>query len=189
MLRNALARRTRAGKFETALRSRSASTATASGFRPQPVQQLCLDDVTPSTFLSDCLHAANPRPLHLLPRQASAHGKRDLIDRILEEPESERCIVEIEVGRYDRDVEKIQLPLSYYLRWLKEGGEGGQMSGKQVYLAQWRGLEDVRFLSGHCRLRLSISLWCSQTDLSYVPQISCLDYGASSRLRGFCGTS
>jgi hypothetical protein len=79
-----------------------------------------------------------------LPRQASAHGKRDLIDRILEEPESERCIVEIEVGRYDRDVEKVQLPLSYYLRWLKEGGEGGQMNGKQVYLAQWRGLEDVR---------------------------------------------
>lgn len=67
----------------------------------------------------------------------------DIIDLLLQDPASQNCIVDLEVGRYDKDVEIVQLPLPHYLEWLHSGEEEGKMNGKQVYLAQWRAMEDV----------------------------------------------
>lgn len=93
--------------------------------------------------LNDLLHASPARPYHIVP--STSKPPLDIVETILKDPASERCIVELEVGRYDQEgFEKVQLPLTAYLSWMRDGTEGGRMNGKQVYLAQWRGLEDVR---------------------------------------------
>lgn len=65
---------------------------------------------------------------------------------LLDDPQVHKCVVDLEVGRYDQPegFEQVQLPLVAYLEWLRGGHENGSMNGKQVYLAQWRGLEEVR---------------------------------------------
>ncbi|OCH86640.1 Clavaminate synthase-like protein [Obba rivulosa] len=53
-------------------------------------------------------------------------------------------LVELELGRYDSpDVfDRVQMPLGRYVDWL-ERSEGGKVDGRQVYLAQWRGAEEI----------------------------------------------
>lgn len=64
---------------------------------------------------------------------------------MLDDREADNCVVDLELGRYDQPgFEQVQLPLRSYLKWLMDGQENGKMNGKQVYLAQWRGLEAVR---------------------------------------------
>lgn len=67
-----------------------------------------------------------------------------MLDILLEDPQIDKCVVDLELGRYDQPgFEQVQLPLRAYLEWLAGGNESGKMNGKQVYLAQWRGLEEV----------------------------------------------
>lgn len=101
-------------------------------------------------FVDRFLRSPNPTPIHLIPDSKPEQAERwDIIDVLLKDHQAAKCVVELEVGRYDQDVEKVQLPLVAYLEWLKDGREGGKMNGKQVYLAQWRGLEEVDVIRYH----------------------------------------
>ncbi|KIP09374.1 hypothetical protein PHLGIDRAFT_126381 [Phlebiopsis gigantea 11061_1 CR5-6] len=58
----------------------------------------------------------------------------------------EERIVEVELGTYDdirsSNFDKIAMPLGRYLDWLEETAEG-TVGGRQLYLAQWVGREQV----------------------------------------------
>ena len=55
-------------------------------------------------------------------------------------------VVEVELGTYDdirsSNFDKIAMPLGRYLDWLEETAEG-TVGGRQLYLAQWVGREQV----------------------------------------------
>lgn len=63
-------------------------------------------------------------------------------------PELQRR-VEVEVGRYDKVesgvvFDRAEVMLESYLNWL-ENAPKGNGDDQQVYLAQWRALDQVRF--------------------------------------------
>lgn len=96
------------------------------------------------TFLAG-IQQDPPEPLVLAPRVPILRQKRTVLDMLLDDPQIDRCVVDLELGRYDHPgFEQVQLPLRAYLQWLANGNESGKMKGKTVYLAQWRGLEEVR---------------------------------------------
>jgi hypothetical protein len=121
-------------------------------FVPKAVRQMYLEDITLKTFQEELLQAETPTPVHLIPKTPD-YERIDIIDILLKDPASQTCVVDLEIGRYDQDVEKVQLPLAFYLEWLRDGREQGKMKGKQVYLAQWRGLEDVGIRIPLCKGR------------------------------------
>ena len=113
-------------------------------FKPKPVEKISQENMS-ALRLKELLASQPAQPYHLVP--SIPKPPLDILDGMMEDPASEHCVVDLEVGRYDQDgFEKVQLPLTAYLSWLRDGKEGGQMQGKQVYLAQWRGLDDVSFI-------------------------------------------
>lgn len=119
-------------------------------FKAKAVERLLQTDLSPCR-LRELLAQQLPRPVHIVPSEAKPPF--DILKAILDDPASEQCVVDLEVGRYDEEgFDKVQLPLSAYLSWLRDSNERGRMRGKQVYLAQWRGLEDVCQLVNACRL-------------------------------------
>ena len=121
----------------------------SSSFKPKPVKKIYYEDLTADSLLRQCLQSEIQEPLHIVRRQVDAATSIRLMELLQSDPDAQRCIVELEVGRYDQDVEKVNLPLIQYLDWLQDSpSHGGKMNGKQVYLAQWRGIDDVRT---HCK--------------------------------------
>lgn len=100
--------------------------------------------MTSQSFL-ELVNQDPPEPTVIVPKNPILKQQRTVIDMLLDDPEVDRCVVDLEVGRYDQAgaFEQVQLPLAAYLHWLRGGHENGKMNGKQVYLAQWRGLEEV----------------------------------------------
>lgn len=98
---------------------------TLARFRPASVKRI--ESLTASAFkeLSRDVQAV---PLHLIraaaPRPDLFKLLRSVKDRF----------VEVELGRYDQQFEKVSIPLSAYLDWLEDGNSTVQ--GKQMYLAQ-----------------------------------------------------
>ena len=124
-------------------------------FVPRQIKQMYIEDLNTSTFTSSCIQANPAVPLHLIPRIPITRA--NIVKTLLDDPKSQQCVVELEVGRYDEpDIQKVQLPLTSYLEWLMDGSEHGRMGGRQVYLAQWRGLEDVRCLTFNANVVLLI---------------------------------
>ncbi|GBE84356.1 hypothetical protein SCP_0603350 [Sparassis crispa] len=57
-------------------------------------------------------------------------------------------LVDVELGRYDDTApgafDRMPMRLGQYLDWLESnGGSGGKVGGQQVYLAQWRGTDEI----------------------------------------------
>jgi hypothetical protein len=131
----------------TSASTSSSSPSRSTPFKPAKVRRRILDDLTPNEFL-DCIRKEPAEPLVLTPRNPILKQKRTIIDVLLDDPSVRKCVVDLEVGRYDQPegFQQVQLPLVAYLQWLRDGAEQGKMNGKQVYLAQWRGLEEVRIV-------------------------------------------
>lgn len=124
--------------------SKGTSPARAA-FAPKKVRRRFVDDMDAKSFL-DLVNQNPAEPIVIAPKNPILKQPRTVIDMLLDDPEVDRCVVDLEVGRYDQaeSFEQVQLPLAAYLHWLRGGHENGKMNGKQVYLAQWRGLEEVK---------------------------------------------
>lgn len=119
-------------------------TLSTRSFTPKVVPRVALNSLTTDTSVQEFMQRARETPIHIVPGSSGTSQDYGAVLRDLaDDPDASQCVVELEVGRYDKDVQKVQLPLSFYLDWLVRGDESGQMNGKQVYLAQWRGLQDV----------------------------------------------
>lgn len=73
--------------------------------------------------------------------------------------DAEDRIIEVEMGCYDEVVagsfEKISMRLGHYLDWLESDESiGGKVSGRQLYLAQWRASDDVSLHYSSIKLSL-----------------------------------
>lgn len=76
----------------------------------------------------------------------------------------ENRLIEVELGRYDQPAEgfdRVTMRLGQYLDWLNlqrtpGGAESNRIDGKQLYLAQWRGADEVR--SAPCMTPLDVEL-------------------------------
>lgn len=124
----------------------------SSSFKPKPVKKVYYEDLTADSLFRQYLTSENPEPLHIVRKQVDTAPNIRLMELLQSDPDAQLCIVELEVGRYDEDVQKVQLPLLQYLDWLQDSAShGGKMDGKQVYLAQWRGIDDVGEQCGRMR--------------------------------------
>ena len=69
----------------------------------------------------------------------------------------EDSLVEVELGRYDSpgDFDRVTMRLGQYLDWLDQlcspgNAQANKIDGKQLYLAQWRGSDEVSSASVLC---------------------------------------
>lgn len=139
------------GLARASLQARRAYTISRKGIRISTRPVAAAPDIPSVTvdhkaFLSFVL-APNSHPLHFkstgIPQ--SCDVSRELIDTLRY---GEDRLVEIELGRYDhaeqRAFDRISMRLGQYLDWLDHAERSdGSIDGKQVYLAQWRGRDDV----------------------------------------------
>ncbi|EMD36308.1 hypothetical protein CERSUDRAFT_95643 [Gelatoporia subvermispora B] len=97
-------------------------------------------------FVVSCTPIGNGTPelsRTSIPNQAASMRGLELLQAL--RSASDR-LIELELGRYDvrgpGAFDRIEIPLGHYVEWL-ERSKSGCIEGKQVYLAQWRGADEI----------------------------------------------
>lgn len=112
-------------------------------YRPIPIPKTSRVPVTDSASWSPF---TIDHPVILRPDEAEDHSGSRAEHLMNALRKQENTIVDVELGTYDdiptRNFDKIAMPLGRYLDWLQETKEG-TVGGKQLYLAQWVGREQV----------------------------------------------
>ena len=111
---------------------------------PQPVQDVLTQD---PLELLQCAQSCHAVPLRI--QQSIQTGESRANELLCRLRGAENRIIDVELGRYDDIIagsfEQISMRLGQYLDWLESAeSSGGKVSGRQLYLAQWRASDDVR---------------------------------------------
>ncbi|PCH37078.1 Clavaminate synthase-like protein [Wolfiporia cocos MD-104 SS10] len=108
---------------------------------------------SPQAFLRYAL-SQQSAPLHFTSsRDQQPTPQRSRAEELIQNMrQSEDRLVEIELGRYDRAAsgtfDRVPVCLGQYLDWLESAERSdGLIAGQQVYLAQWRGSDEVPALA------------------------------------------
>lgn len=131
----------------TATTVRCALTRKYSDYARLHTQPVPVGSISTSRALSQFTSSPDATPLYFPliqpPESRQASKSQGLLSALRS---GEDRVINVEVGRYDDRTpgafDHVSMRLGQYIDWL-ETNTSGEVGGRQVYLAQWRGSEDV----------------------------------------------